>query len=104
MIGTVGPAALEEGALARLEAVRADRDVGERPAQHLDLRRDRTGYGGQPCLDGGGDVRADKEIPLVGKAKFLVEVHDLRVSHIHAAATQDVDLHRGIDDVFILQR
>src|SRR5206468_11983201 len=43
VIRRLGPTAAHERALARLEAVQADRDVGDGSREHLTLPRDRFG-------------------------------------------------------------
>src|SRR3989449_2668312 len=99
-----GPATVHERAVARLEAVSPDRDVGEWAREHLPLARDLVRDLGEERDDGAGDVGAGEEIAHVRMPELFVEMQYVGRGDVHAAGRGDPGLHGDVRDVLVLLR
>ena len=80
---------------------RADGDLGQRPLEHGQLRRDHLRNPDLPGLDPLGHVLAHQQRALAGVPVLLVEVHDLDPIHRNSGAAEDPSLDGGGGDVLV---
>src|SRR2546425_11741943 len=86
VVRRIGPAAVHERALVRLEAVQADRYVGERPREHLPLAVNFVRDARKKRYYRSRDVGALEQIARVGIPELLVQVQDGGRREFHAAS------------------
>ena len=99
MVRRVGPAAAHERALARLEAVQTDGDLGERPREHRALPSDLVRDLGEEGGDRGGDVGRGEEVARGRMPELFIEVQHLGGFDRYAAGRGDAGLDGDVGDV-----
>ena len=104
MVGNFGPTAVDEGAATRLEALKAELDIGFGTADHLQLLVDLFGNQRQQTLHRIRHVGTVEQVADVGAAVLFAQVHDLGPGHVDTALSEHVRLDSGIGNVLVLLR
>lgn len=105
VVRRIGPAARQERAVARLEAVRSNWHVGrKRPLEHLLLARQLVRHSRKKSGHGGGHVLGGEQVADIGMPEVLVEVQHLCGCDVEAGRGGDPRLHRDVGHVLVLER
>src|SRR3989475_7133124 len=104
MVRRFGPAAADERAVTRLEAMQADRDVGKGPREHLPLPLDLVRDRGEERDNRAGDVGTGEQVARGGIPELLVQVQHLGGGDLDAARHGDAGLNGDVRDVLVFLR
>src|SRR6266576_2811029 len=104
VVRRIGPAAGNERALVMLEGVRAHRDIGERPREHLPLPINFVRDSRKKLYDRSGDVGPDEQVARSGMPELLVQVQHGSGRDPHVAGRRHPGLDRDVRDVLLFQR